>query len=223
MASDTTPLASLQLTHVSYNPDDPLSLLSAFLALVPQALMVSYATLIYSTRELEIGLMFAGQMLSEAANWILKRAIKEERPPQMNGRGYGMPSSHAQFVMFFATYLSLFLLARHAPTSNTPSPTPFAHRALICIIGFVGAGAVTASRVYLRYHTEKQVLVGAGFGVLLGIAWYLTVGFLRTTGWTDWALELWPLKALRIRDLVIVEDLPDAGWVRWRELMKLKK
>ena len=31
----------------------------------------------------------------------------------MTGKGYGMPSSHAQFVFFFAVSISLFLLARH--------------------------------------------------------------------------------------------------------------
>ena len=39
-----------------------------------------YATLIWSTREVEVILMFAGQMGCEACNWLLKRYIKEERP-----------------------------------------------------------------------------------------------------------------------------------------------
>jgi dolichyldiphosphatase len=74
-------LASLKVTHVYYNPDDPLSLVSAYLALIPQALMVIYVTLIYARREIEVVLMFAGQLLCELANWILKRLIKEDRPP----------------------------------------------------------------------------------------------------------------------------------------------
>ena len=47
---------------------------------MPQGLCVVYATLIWSTREIEIFLMFAGQMGCEALNWGLKRWIKEERP-----------------------------------------------------------------------------------------------------------------------------------------------
>ncbi len=39
-----------------------------------------YVTLIWSTREVEIFLMFVGQMGSEALNFLLKRLIKEERP-----------------------------------------------------------------------------------------------------------------------------------------------
>ena len=74
-------LRPLKVTHVFYNPDDPLSLISAYLALMPQALMVIYVTLIYARREIEIVLMFVGQLLCELANWILKRLIKEHRPP----------------------------------------------------------------------------------------------------------------------------------------------
>ncbi|KFY80828.1 hypothetical protein V499_00342 [Pseudogymnoascus sp. VKM F-103] len=82
-----SPYTSFSLTHVNYNPDDRVSYLCAWLAIVPQGLCVAYATLIYSTREIEIILMFAGQMACEAVNFILKRIIKEERPKQMHGKG----------------------------------------------------------------------------------------------------------------------------------------
>ena len=77
---DPPQFASLSLTHVQYDPSDPLSYLSAWLALAPQGLCVMYATLIWSSREIEIMLMFAGQLACEALNWGLKRLIKEERP-----------------------------------------------------------------------------------------------------------------------------------------------
>lgn len=81
---DDPPLASLSLTHVYYNPDDPLSQLCAYLALAPQALVITYVALIWSTREVEILLMFAGQMGCEALNWLLKRWLQEERPSRMS-------------------------------------------------------------------------------------------------------------------------------------------
>lgn len=77
---DPPPLASLSLTHVHYDPTDRISYISAWLALVPQGLCIMYVTLIWATREVEILLMFAGQMACEATNWLLKRYIKEERP-----------------------------------------------------------------------------------------------------------------------------------------------
>ena len=80
-------LISLAVTHVYYRPGDPFSLISAYLALIPQGLMVVYVTLIYARREIEVVLMFIGQLLSEVANWILKRIIKEERPKGIFIRG----------------------------------------------------------------------------------------------------------------------------------------
>ena len=77
---DDPPLASLSLTHVHYNAADPISHACAYLALVPQALVITYAALAWSTREIEILLMFAGQMGCEALNWLLKRHFREERP-----------------------------------------------------------------------------------------------------------------------------------------------
>ena len=73
-------LTSLSLTHVTYNASSKLSTLSAFLALVPQALVIVYVTTIWSTREIEVLLMFAGQMVCEALNFGLKRWLQEERP-----------------------------------------------------------------------------------------------------------------------------------------------
>lgn len=67
------------------DPNDPLSYLSAWLALVPQALCVIYVTLIWASREMEIAMMFAGQMGCEAFNFALKRLIQEERPKGKQG------------------------------------------------------------------------------------------------------------------------------------------
>ena len=77
---DHHPLTSLSITHVYYNSADIISYICAYLALVPQALTVIYPTVIWTTREIEILLMFAGQMGCELLNWCLKRWIKEERP-----------------------------------------------------------------------------------------------------------------------------------------------
>ena len=80
MDTQPLPLASLSLTHVTYNPADKLSYLSAWLALVPQGLVVVYVTLMWASREFEICAMFAGQMACEGLNFVLKRWIREERP-----------------------------------------------------------------------------------------------------------------------------------------------
>ncbi|PGH00670.1 dolichyldiphosphatase [Blastomyces parvus] len=212
------PLASLSLTHVHYNPDDPISYVSAFLALVPQAICIIYVTLIWATREVEVLLMFAGQMLCEGLNFFLKRLIREERPAQMFGKGYGMPSSHSQFVAFFSLSLTLFLLIRHVPDLSTNhSPSTFTQRAALSALACVCAGAVAVSRVYLNYHTPKQVLAGCAAGVVCGISWFSFSSYLRREGWIDWALDTQLARMARMRDLLIQEDPVEAGWQRWRD------
>lgn len=218
------PVVSLSLTHVNYNPNDHWSYLSAWLALVPQALCVVYATLIWSSREIEIILMFAGQMACEAFNFGLKRLIQEERPRQMYGKGYGMPSSHAQFVTFFSVSLSLFLLLRHVPhPSTTHTPISFPERLLLSLVSCLCAGAVAYSRIYLNYHTPRQVLVGVAAGAVCAVGWFTITSLLRRTGWIDWALDTRLAQAFRIRDLVVTEDLVDAGWGRWDAARKARR
>ncbi|GLI80929.1 hypothetical protein PoHVEF18_009296 [Penicillium ochrochloron] len=218
-----TPLASLSLTHVHYNPQDPLSFASAWLALLPQALVVSYTTLVWATREVEVVLMFAGQLGCEALNFVLKRLIKEERPKEMFGKGYGMPSSHAQFMTYFAVYLTLFLVFRHSPTYAGSYPySNFLLRTALTVGLCASAVAVSASRVYLSYHTPRQVLAGSATGLACALGWFVVTGLLRSTGWIEWATDLTLSRLLRVRDLVVSEDLAEAGWQRW-EAQRLKQ
>jgi dolichyldiphosphatase len=153
------------------------------------------------------------------SNFLLMLRIIE-----MTGKGYGMPSSHSQFVAFFAVSLSLFLLFRHVPSTSTSySPTTFVERVFLSLCACLGAGAVASSRVYLNYHTPKQVWVGVGAGVIFAIIWFSFVAYLRQYGWVEWTLDSWIAKALRLRDLIITEDIQDAGWVRWEEMRKVKR
>jgi dolichyldiphosphatase len=142
----------------------------------------------------------------------------------MYGKGYGMPSSHAQFVTFFSLYLSFFLLFRHTPApSNTHTPISFLERLALSIVACVCAGAVAASRIYLNYHTPKQVLVGCTAGAVIAVVWFLFTTFLRRYGWKDWALDNPLARFLRMRDLVVTEDLADAGWSRWESMRKARR
>lgn len=193
--------------------------------------------------------MFVGQMGCEVLNFALKRLIKEERPKrndippmprvvtlpyftmlirllwvEMYGKGYGMPSSHAQFVTFFSLSLTLFLLFRHTPTPS-PSHTPITivQRALLSFLALFCAGGVCVSRIYLNYHTGKQVLVGCGAGAFSAIAWFLLIMWTRRNGLVAWCLDLKWASMLRIRDLVVEEDLAEAGWEKWEERRRRRK
>ncbi|TDZ31671.1 putative dolichyldiphosphatase [Colletotrichum spinosum] len=216
---DTRPLASLSLTHVYYDPDDPLSLVCAWLALLPQALCIVYVTLIWSTREVEIALMFAGQLGCEAINFALKRLIKEERPRRIHGKGYGMPSSHAQFVAYWSVFLVLFLMVRHRPSPARLHHRPYSlvERVTASGVALVTAAAVAWSRIYLNYHTEKQVLVGCLAGATTAVGWFIVTAAARQVGLLSWGLQTPIARLFRFRDLVVEEDPCQSGWDKWEE------
>ena len=204
------------------DPDDLVSLLCAYLALLPQALCVVYATLIFSTREAEIALAFAGQLGCEALNFALKRLIKEERPRRIHGKGYGMPSSHAQFVAFWSLSLALFLLVRHRPRGGGSAtkhhqPWSLAERVAVSVAGAAVAAATAWSRTYLDYHTTRQVLAGSATGLVSAVCWFVATGILRRSGLLAWALGTPLARAFRLRDLVVEEDMCQAGWEKWEE------
>lgn len=213
--------------------------------------------------------MFAGQLACEAANFVLKRLLKQERPSRIHrtGKGYGMPSSHAQFVAFWAVAMALFLLVRHTPSwtdhgygprsgaadggqaggggqggnrqvSNTTRPArrtsswgqdwvmvesyahrPWSYAERAAAAAFVlGVAALVAwSRVYLGYHTVNQVLVGCLAGAVCAVAWYAATAAARSVGLLAWALESPFARGLRVRDLVVSEDLCQAGWEKWED------
>lgn len=143
----------------------------------------------------------------------------------MLGKGYGMPSSHAQFVAYFSTFLTLFLLLRHDPhhahASSTHIPTPYWQRLALSLLSIVSAAAVAQSRIYLNYHTPRQVYAGCIAGVICGVGWFVVTSVARRYGVVDALLETPVARWLRLRDLVVNEDLVDAGWERW-ETRRLK-
>lgn len=91
---------------------------------------------------------------------------------------------------------------------------------MLSIVAVACAGAVAVSRIYLSYHTPKQVYVGCIAGAAFALFWFGFTTYLRRAGWIEWFLETWISRALRVRDLVIQEDLVDSGWARWEDRRK---
>lgn len=77
-----------------------------------------------------------------------------------------MPSSHAQFMGFLmAIFDSLiqFTVFKYLP------------RWLAYLLGFAGSALVGYARVYLGYHSIRQVVVGFFLGMTLGSIWALVL------------------------------------------------
>lgn len=217
-----------------------MSLFCAYLSLLPQALVIVYATLLLATREAEVLLLFAGQLACEAANFVLKRLIKEARPARIPGKGYGMPSSHAQFVAFWSVSVGLFLLVRYRPAAArgvapgsqgkkgpgegaVPCGIPLPARLVASALALAVAGAVAASRIYLSYHTTRQVMAGLAAGTTCALAWFVLTAAARSSGML-YRVLVSPLgRMLLLRDLVVEEDPCWAGWERWEGMRKARE
>jgi dolichyldiphosphatase len=141
-------------------------------------------------------------------------------PTVMHGKGYGMPSSHAQFSAFFALYLVLLLLRRNLGGRDLPRW----RRVLYAVAAATGSVAVAASRIYLKYHTPKQVLVGYSAGLVCAAAWYLVTAAARTVQRGKlWDMLLSLGACLWVRDRCLESDLVVAGWKAGRDAVENKR
>ena len=201
------PARPFGLTQCVYAADAPLlGPLACLVTLSPVYVMVAYVVLLASRRDLATASLLLGQLLNEAANFALKRALRQPRPFSQMDRGplgfagprYGMPSDHAQFVGFLAAY-ALLWAAR-----CWRAPRALRHLAAAGVL--LAAAAVAATRVYLRLHTPAQVGVGLAVGAALGGGWFALVqALLRRHFHAIAASRLG--RALQLRDLTLVDDV----------------
>jgi len=169
----------VSLFHVTYPADDIIGKILGWGSLIPMFIIVAFITLILFRRELHTMAFFGGIVLNELLNAILKHSIKASRPCRPGDEAqlfnkYGMPSSHAQFMGFFAIYMTLFAYIR----LKMHISEQFMDNIRQHLMAFTSIGAalfVIISRIYLRYHTVEQVIVGLVIGVLSGVSWFFVV------------------------------------------------
>ncbi|KAJ7623154.1 hypothetical protein FB45DRAFT_924755 [Roridomyces roridus] len=219
------PQASLDLTHVLYDDSSYISTLLALLTLSPILLMPAYAALAVQSREYCVIMMFLGQLAGEAFNLVLKRTIKQERPSYSAAPGYGFPSSHSQYMGYFASFLMLHLFFRHRFAASGYRILDQAFRVVVYLALFSWTLVVAYSRYHLQYHSVPQIAWGLGIGVGLGTWWYAIcehiprtrprslLGTLKTFCITN-PISTW----LQIRDGwdVWADGGREVEWHRWR-------
>lgn len=200
-------------TFILYDPTDPLSLISALLALTPILVLQTYLSWLIITRDIESILVTLGQLTNELINKILKRLIKQQRPlvpvninlnmdiinmdvsivtdDNLNklvyslGPGFGMPSAHSQFLGFTLSFFTCQIWFNGVGQSKSHK---FLYQLTFLVLNF----AVCASRIYLLYHDWYQVIVGNLIGVAIGLLFYVFNNFLHACGFVDYILRKVP-------------------------------
>ncbi|KAG7210792.1 hypothetical protein KM043_012283 [Ampulex compressa] len=205
----------LSLTLVEYPQGDLLGKLLALISLVPFAILVGFITLILFRRDLHTIVFFGGVIINECINFVLKHTICETRPMRRNDLyvEYGMPSTHAQFMWFFAAYTTLFICVRLHHNNNSTVSERFWRMTIIATCITI-ATMVTYSRVYLLYHSNLQVLCGTLLGIILGVTWFIVTHIILT--------PLFPLiVSWRISEYLLLRDttlIPNVLWFEYTNI-----
>jgi len=160
--------------------------------------------------------MWAGQLLSEALNWILKHIIKEERPngSNLHLNGYGFPSSHSQYMGYFGAFLICHMYFRHRFTSCGYPLLDQAFRFIVYLGVASWTVLVAYSRLNLLYHTPHQVIWGLGIGISHGAVHYVLTELLPHT--RPHSVFGHARAAILAHPVVIWMQIRD-GWAMWAD------
>ncbi|KAF8581518.1 PAP2-domain-containing protein [Ramaria rubella] len=214
MSGDLSARASLDLTHVLYDSNSHVSLALALISLSPILLMPAYAAIVLQTRELVFLEMWAGQLACEGISWMLKRAIKQDRPEESIGNGYGFPSSHSQWMGYFASFLAMHLYFRHRFTTTGSCIVDRLFRLGVYVGLGLWAASVCYSRYHLTYHTPHQILWGLSIGIAIGCTAYTVLELVPSRCPQSWLGQL--KRRLLGSRLATWSRLRD-GWAVWED------
>lgn len=167
------PLRAVNLTHVRYEHGDLLGKIFAWFSLLPVFIAFGgFPSLVFFRRELHTIFFCIGLALSEVLNQTLKRIIQLPRPATCHALetcdSHGMPSSHSQYMCFFAIYCSLSVVKRF---KIFDSFSYYFSLFLPWPLAFV----TMWSRIYLGYHSFPQVVAGSCVGLTMGTWWWWVV------------------------------------------------
>ncbi|GAB2272372.1 hypothetical protein Dimus_007197 [Dionaea muscipula] len=168
-------LKAVTLTHIRYTKGDRLGHFLAWISLIPIFISFGgFVSLFIFRRELQ-GMFFAlGLLISQFVNEFIKSSVKQARPATCAllemCDSHGWPSSHAQYMFFFAMYFTL-IRVRKGRINSGGTNWFFELLAWGCAL------LTMYSRVYLGYHTVAQVFAGAFLGMFLAASWFWVVNW----------------------------------------------
>ncbi|XP_010920897.2 lipid phosphate phosphatase gamma [Elaeis guineensis] len=173
-AAAASALKAVTLTHVRYRRGDSLGHFLAWVSLIPVFISLGgFVTHFLFRRELQ-GLCFSlGLLVSQVLNELIKTSVQQSRPDTCAALemcdSHGWPSSHSQYMFFFAAYCTLLC---YKGVVGVASPCS---RLFLAFLPWPAAVLTLYSRVYLGYHTVAQVFAGATLGLVLGVGWFWIV------------------------------------------------
>ncbi|XP_047516334.1 dolichyldiphosphatase 1-like [Pieris napi] len=197
----------LALTLVEYPKGDLWGKFFAITSLAPFGIGSGFITLILFRRDLHTIAFFIGTLLNELMNIILKHIFCEKRPLSRGNlyNEYGMPSSHSQFIWFFSFYVLYFFIFRlhHIYNNNVLS---IVGKVIIISSCFMLSLIVSIGRVYLEYHTYRQVIYGGIVGFINATLWFGVVHRILTPLFPQVA-NLKVCEMLMIRDTTLIPNV----------------
>ena len=144
---------------------------------------------------------------------IIKELAHEARPLTCEALemcdSNGWPSSHSQYMCFFAIYLTLLATCRMTFADEF-------RRAFVAFLPWPVAMVVMYSRVYLGYHTTAQVLAGGTLGLMLGTGWFLLMNYV-VSPWFPILEDSSLCQYLRIKDSSHIPDIIGFEYTNSRE------
>ncbi|KMS96969.1 hypothetical protein BVRB_7g179770 [Beta vulgaris subsp. vulgaris] len=168
------PLKAITLTHVRYPRGDKIGCFLAWISLIPVFISLGgFVAHFFFRRELQ-GMFFAlGLVISQIISESIKSCVQQSRPETCAllevCESHGWPSSHSQYMFFFATYFTLLSYRKAGFFGGNENNW------IVETVAWLSAVLTMFSRVYLGYHTVGQVCAGAFFGTVLAGSWYWIV------------------------------------------------
>ncbi|GAV68868.1 PAP2 domain-containing protein [Cephalotus follicularis] len=167
------PHKAVTLTHVRYQKGDHLGYFLAWVSLVPVFISLGgFVSHFLFRRELQTMFFAIGLLISQFINEIIKTTVQQARPETCAlldvCDSHGWPSSHCQYMFFFAVYFTLV-------TCKGIALWEVRTRVSSLLLPWSLAVLTMYSRVYLGYHTVAQVFAGAILGIFLGAGWFWVV------------------------------------------------
>ncbi|RNA18032.1 dolichyldiphosphatase 1-like [Brachionus plicatilis] len=210
MNNETYEYKPLSLMFVEYKSGDLLGFILAWITMLPILYAVSIFTIIIIRRDLTTILYFIGFLITELVNFVLKNLIKQPRPylnehrSKGNFSKYGMPSDHSQVMFYFSTFFVLMVAYRYYIYQSKLMQILI--KSFLCVLAIFAAILVAFSRVYLKYHTNEQVIAGSLIGIFCGSIWFFFINTIFSKYFhyiTTWKIS----EFLMIRDYTHIPNI----------------